>query len=448
MGSWDSFLQLLNSHYQNHAYGSGNMDVSTPTGLMGMLQKNYTNGQQMHSNGMQDLQKQYQQMVANGTTGVAAYGQGMSNPMSIADQLQQQLQGIQSQPTPLTSLEQQANATVNSQYDPQINALTRDMADTNKRGKANEHTASSMYNDLAQDIANQLPAVQQQTQADQASTAGRYNDAKTDLQNQYAQQSQNQQGILQQLGIQAAAPDANKQGAADQAYFQNQNDLSKNQALDQVTSQGNADQSYFRSMSDTSKMAGTNASNDIATQLESYMQNAQGQKEDLQGAKSNALTALLQQLETSDAQNQQSQYNTQFDQMMQMNNLQRGLTNDQNSNQMDQLKLALQQQQMQQSQNKSPFAGTSGMTGMSTYLAGKYPDNPGEASQLSSLIASVLSNKDVQNGRRQDGTSSIPVTNEYLIQLLRNQAGQAGVTNPSDINNAIDALLAYKGQLR
>lgn len=443
--SLNSFLGLNNRGYNNFIHPNQSSSSSMPDFWTNLINKTLNNLQNTNQ-GMIDQNKQD---LLNGTTGIGALGQGMTQPMSIADQLQQQLNGLQMHTTPLDEIRKLANSQVNAQYDPQINQLLRDMGATKTRATQNEGKAKDMYNALAQNLVDQLPSIQQNMQSQQQQASDRYNTAQSDLQAQYDQQKNDQQNVLQQLGIQAAAPDANKQMATDQAYFQQQNDLSKNQALDQLMQQGSSDQQYQRSIADTSRLAGTNAANDIASQLESYLQDASGKLEDLKGSKVNALTSLIGQMQQQDTQNAQNQYNNAFNQMMQMNNLQRNLTNDQNQNQLDQLNMMLKQQQLQQQSNASPFKGTSGMTGLSNFLSEQYPNNPNEASALSSLITSVLSNPDVQMGRRQDGPlNSVPITNEYLIQLLRDQAQKAGITSPTDINNAIDALLAYKGQLR
>lgn len=399
---------------------------------------------------LEDLNRQYKQAEEQGATGVSALlPTPLSQPMSVADQLQQQLNGIQVHTTPLADLQKQANATVSAQYDPQINELLRDMGSTKNRAASNEGKTREMYNALAQDANSQIPAIQQMMQSQQADTSNRYAGAQADLQAQYDQQKNNQQSILQQLGIQAAAPDATNQMATDQAYFQQQNKLSSNQALDQLASQGSADQAFMRDTATTDRLAGVNASNDIASQLENYLQDAQGKVEDLKGSKANSMASLVQQLQAADAQNAQSQYNNQFNQMMQLNQFQRQLENDANQSQMDQLNLLLkQQQQANQGQGNPLFKGTTGMSGMSNFLSSQYPNNPQEATALSNLVASVLSNSDVQMGQRMNGINRAPITDEYLIQLLRNGAQQQGITNPTDINNAIDALLAYQGKLR
>lgn len=401
--------------------------------------------------GLQDMRHKYKQMLEQGTTGGLAIAPISGNPLSIAEQLQQQLNGIQTHTTPLEELQRQANAQVSAQYDPQINQLLRDMGSTKSRATENEAQAKDMYNSLAQDFVNQLPGMQQQMKNQQNDVANQYASSQANLQQQYDQQKNQQQAVLQQLGIQAAAPDSMNQMNTDQAYFNQQNDLSKNQALDQLMAQSSADQNYTRDIANSSRLAGTNAANDIASQLESYLQNAQGQVSDLKGAKANAIAGLVSQLQQQDAQNAQTSYNDQFDQLMALNNFQRDLTNDKSQNQLDQFNLALKQLQLQNEMNgnNSPFKGTSGMSGMSNYLSQQYPNNPSEASALSSLVASVLSNPDVELGRRQTGFGTdTGITNEYLIQLLRNQAEKQGITNPADINNAIDALLAYKGQLK
>lgn len=448
MSSIMTLLDLLgNNPTLGNSQGYGNHSNSTQSLLDRLLGGAMNGAQDVERRQRQELSRQYKQMLDQGTTGGSAWGPINQAPMSIADQIQQQLNGIQVHTTPLDELQRQANAQVSAQYDPQINQLLRDMGSTKSRATKNEATARGMYNDLAQNFADQLPDIQAQMKQQQGDVATQYADARNNMQQQYDQQKNQQQAVLQQLGIQAAAPDSMNQMNTDQAYFQQQNQLSQNQALDQLAAQGNADQNYTRDMSNTSRLAGTNAANDIASQLESYLQNAQGQVSDLKSAKGNAIAGLVAQLQQQDAQNAQSQYNNAFDQMMQLNNFQRGLTNDQNQNQMKQFDMLLKQMQLQQQQNQGLFKGTTGMSGMSNFLAQQYPDNPQEASTLSSLVASVLSNPDVQMGRRQDGINSAPITNEYLIQLLRNQAQKQGVGD-ADLNNAIDALLAYKGQLR
>lgn len=452
-----TFMDILRRR-ANHLFGNlyGSDDNNVPSFQQTPDSSSFGNifsrtGDQSFDN-VQKIIDQFirEKKALGGDPGGAILGQGMSASPSIADQLQNQLNGLKVQTTPYDQLLKQATSQINAQYDPQINQLLRDIGSTKDKATKDEATSRDMYNALAQDAVDQLPDIQSSMQAQQNAINSRYNDAKNNLQQQYDQQSQQQQGVLQQLGIQAASQDANQQRNADQNYFQQQNALSQNQAIDQAVAQGNVDQSYMRDMSHTDRLAGENAAQDIASQLSQYLNNANGQVEDLKGSKANALAALVGQMQQSDAQNAQNNYNNAFNQMMQMNEFQRALTNDQNSNQMDQTKLALQIQQMMNQKNSGDdlFKGTSGMTGLSNFLAKQYPNNPQEASTLSSLVASVLSNPDVQMGRRQDGINTAPITNEYLIQLLRNAATQSGVNNPTDINNAIDALLAYKGQLK
>jgi hypothetical protein len=428
--------------------GSGDSDSrSFLTRLLANAQNQARSGRERD---LQNMERQYKQMVEQGTTGGLGIAPISAEPLSLAEQLQQQLNGIQVHTTPLDELQREANAQVSAQYDPQINQLLRDMSATKTRATNNEAESKNMYNALAQDFVNQLPDMQKQMKQQQSDIANQYASSQANLQQQYDQQKNNQQAVLEQLGIQAAAPGSMNQMNTDQAYFQQQNDLSKNQALDQINALGTADQNYTRDIANSSRLAGTNAANDIASQLEAYLQNAQGQVSDLKGAKANAIAGLVAQLQQQDAQNAQTQYNNQFNQMMALNNFQRDITSDKNQNQLDQLNMMLKQLQLQQEMGGGGlFKGTSGMSGMSNYLSQQYPNNPQEASALSSLVASVLSNPDVELGRRQTGFGTdTGITNEYLIQLLRNQAEKQGITNPMDINNAIDALLAYKGQLR
>lgn len=441
MSIWDDFLNKLGSPFNNNGQQSHNLrqpasEIGDSTNLAKIMQM--MQGQQADA--------EHNAVRSLGMSGGVG-GEATRAPLSLMEQLQQQLQGIQTHQTPLDQLKAQANNSVSAQYDPQINSINRAMGETKTRGEHNQGEARQMYGALAQDFANQLPGITDSMKQQQDAVSQRYEGAKQDLQGQYDKQKADQQSVLQQLGIQAAAPEAGAQAATDQSYFQNTASQDKNQITNQLAAQGQQDQQYTRDMSNNTKVAGENAAQDIGSQLESYLRQAQGQVSDLQGAKGSATQALLAQLQQQDSAGAEKSYQDQFNNIMQLNQFQRATTNDQNDLQMQMQKMMMDQQN---SGSNNPFKGTSGMSGMSNFLSQQYPNDPGEASKLSSLVASVLQNPEVQMGKRgANGLSAgVPITNEYLIQLLRNAAQGQGENNPGNINNAIDALLAYKGQLR
>ncbi len=108
------------------------------------------------------------------------------------------------------------------------------------------------------------------------------------------------------------------------------------------------------------------------------------------------------------------------------------------------------------------FKGTSGLSGAQNFLAQQYPESPIIAGNLMEQLNDVLSNKQVTQGKYQlePGDPSTgkaarysDVGKEYMMDLLRNEIEKENQSQPGrygsgDVNNAINALLAYLGKLR
>ena len=361
----------------------------------------------------------------------------------LMSQLQQQINNINSQNylTPLDQLRQQASSQVNAQYDPQIQALMGQMGTTKNRGERNMKQARQMYGDLSKDIAAQLPGITSDMQAAEKQTQQQYAADKADMQKTYDQQAAQQDAVLKQLGITAASSDASAQSKADEAYFSQQQSADKQSALDALQQiQAGAEQ-YNQQSANNANLAGANAAQDIQTNLSDYLTEAQGQLGALQSGKESALAALVSQLQQADAQSAEQRRQQELDNIMQMNNFQ--LSAMKASGAFDNNSTA----------NDSIFKGTSGLSGATNYLAEAYPNSPARASALSSLLSSVLSDQQVQQGKQtiKDPVTGqdklIDITPEKIIQLIREQGLSKGFQD-ADLNNAINAYLAYAGKLR
>lgn len=396
------------------------------------------------SNQANFLQRALEQQVANLKAGVTPQnspgyvsGGTISNDplQSLQDQLMAQISSVPSYVTPIEVLRKQAQSQMNAQYDPLINALMTQMGQTTQRAHKNEAQAKSMYNALGQSFAADLPGIVQQSKMAEQETQRRYANAQQSMQNDYAKQSADQQAILERLGIQAAAPAANSQQQADQAYFAGQNQLEKQSALDALKQQSAAAQTYQSNLADTSRMAGVNTAQDIASQLEQYLQQAQGQMGTLQAQKSSGLEALLAQMQNADIQSANKMHQQEIDNLMALANF--------------------KQKTLSNSSANGPFRGTSGSQGAANYLAQMLgPDRTGTASQIVKLITDTMQNKDVVLGKHKIGvdpygkTLYAQNTDQFIQELLRRNLEKAGGFAPSDVNAAIDALMAYMGKLR
>ncbi len=368
---------------------------------------------------------------------------GLPTNKDPLQQLMDQINAISVPATPYDQLLSQAQGQAGAQFDPLIAELRGQISATTNRAHHNEGQAKQMYGDLAKDIASQMPQITaQMSQASQDAT-NRYDQTSAALQGEYNKQAENQAAILKKLGIQAAAPEASQQAMDDQAYFQNENKADKASALSLLQEMKNADVSYNQQSADNTRLAGVNTAQDIGSQLENYLQQANSKLSGLQAGRDSAIQSALAQLQQQDAQRVSGQENTQYNHLMDLFNLQ------------------LKMQQMQNQNNQSLFKGTNGPSGASNYLSGIYGSSDTfDPKAIMDQINSVMQNPAVLAGQYDTGKKDAygqPVMNKvndaYLRQLLVQQmSGDHGLSgtnfSSTDINNAINALLAYEGKLK
>lgn len=366
-------------------------------------------------------------------------------------QLLQQIQSIRVEPTPYDQLLRMATGQAGAQFDPLIRELEGQISATTKRGKANQKEARQMYNALARDIAAQMPEITNQMAQASREAEQRYNDTQAALQNEYNKQAEAQAALFKKLGIQAAAPEASQQAMEDQTYFQNQIRSDKAAALQLLDEMENADVSYNRETANNTRLAGENTAQEIAAQLEDYLQQANSKLGGLRAGRQSAIQAMLAQLQQQDQERIARQEQQEYDRLMDLFNLQ------------------MKMQQMQQDalnkrlQNQGLFKGTNGPSGAANYLSEVYGGDTFTPTAIMDAINAVMENPAVVAGEYDTGRKDMynqpimnKVTDEYLRQLLIQQLNQQGGAGPlsatqfsnADINNAINALMAYRGRLK
>jgi hypothetical protein len=372
----------------------------------------------------------------------------------LSQDLLSQINSLNIQATPLEQLKQMADSQAATQYDPVIAALQGEMSRTQERAGNNQADARNMYNALGDKMSSEVPEMQQMNQTAQDQSTRRYDDAASKMQQSYQSQAQQQQDVMNQLGIQAATGDPRVQQVGnDQQYFQNQMAMDKQHQLDALSQIGAADQGFQQNMASNSRLAGENAAQDIGKQLEQYLGAAGDKLTGLQSQKASDATNILNQLQQNDSSRVASQSNDAFNRLMAMNNFQLNAMNAGNQQSNSQQELALKLQELQQKASQGNTMGTSsGLSGASNFLAQQYGQDTGKASQLQNMLAQVLSSPEVVQGKVKGkdatGTDTMyDMTNEYVMQQLRNMAQQQGIQG-GDINNLIDAYLAYKGSLK
>lgn len=382
--------------------------------------------------------------------GIGQVGQGLQDPLQLLQQqLFQNMNSIPSYNTPLAELQKQAQAQVNAQYDPMISMLQSNITNSKSRSANDQKSAKDMYNSLASDIASQIPDITNQMQQAQHQTSQRYDQAQQQSNTDYQQQSNQQQQVLNQLGLQAAQQAAGAQSQSDQKYFDNQQNLQKQSAMDALQQQQGSATTYQHNLSDTSRMAGDNKVADLQQQLSQYLNQANTQLGGLQSEKSSGYQALLGQLQSADAKNASSMHQSQVDNLLKLYNFQ----------------LAAQKAENSQQQSNQLFKGTNGPTGAANYLAQMMGgDKTQTEQQILQMINDTMADPSVIAGRHAqvdangkpavDPATGKPLTltntNQYMEDLLRSKMEQTPGTpySTGDINTAINALLAYLGQQR
>lgn len=380
-----------------------------------------------------------------------AQGQTMSTESFVEDplsQLMKQIQSINVQATPYDVLMRQAQGNAGAQFDPLIQQLRAEMSSTAKRGEANKKQARGMYNDLATDIAAEIPEITSRMNQASQETQMRYDTTQNELKQQYNKQAADQAALFQKLGIQAAAPDASQQAMEDQAYFQNSSNAEERSAMQQLQAMKQGDIAYQQQSAGNTRLAGANVAADIGAQLEQYLQQAGGKLAGLNAGKESAISGMLAQLQQQDQQRMQSAEEQEYKRLMDMFNLQ----------------LKMEEMKNKQGANDSLFKGTNGPLGASNYLGGVYGNDSFSSKAIMEAINDVMSTPEVRAGKYQNpemkdtygNPMTLDVNQAYLEDLLRKRMLEGDSENPLmnpqfsdyDINNAIAALMAYRGGLK
>jgi hypothetical protein len=382
----------------------------------------------------------------------ALTGTGPTDPFSLLQQqLFNQANSINIPMTPIEELRKIAEQQVRAQYDPQINALMAQMGSTGKRARGDQRTAREMYGALSKDYLAQLPEITQQFAAEDAAVNQRYDQAQAQMQAEYQKNAGQQDALLKQLGIQAAAPDASAEMQNDQAYFNNSMESDQQATLNALAEQQMAQQDYTRNLGNSATMAGENLASDIGRQLEDYLQQSQSQLSTLQGQRGSAIEALLAQMQAQDQQRAEQARQQQFDNMMKMFQFQLDATKASN--------------QAGAVAGSGGFGGGEGLAGLTTglqgannYLASIYPDQPIMASNLMEQLNKMLQSQEVVDGKfiLEPGNEAHGIAPKYsdvgqerMMDILRRQfEGMGDRYGTQDINATMNALLAYLGKLR
>jgi hypothetical protein len=250
--------------------------------------------------GMGPYRRQQSQHIRSGAQGLLDQ---LNAPPSTADILAQ-LQSLQDPSRYMSdqgSLAQQAMSLVSSQYDPLIAELESQMSGAQNRANRNNVRLGDLYGDLSTSIGQDVPVIEQQYSQDKAQSQQMYDQLQQQTKSTYDQTQQDQQQMMQQLNIQAAAPDVMAAQNRDRDYFTQlaaQNSATQQSALSQ---EERGAVNYTRQGSENARLEGANRQSDLMAQLQDLLAQYSGQIGAQKASKNSAYLSTLGEL-TSQSQ--------------------------------------------------------------------------------------------------------------------------------------------------
>jgi len=324
----------------------------------------------------------------------------------------------------------QARAEASAQFGPQIAALNSAMAQAKSQTGYNKSAIDSLYDQLAATYAGDIKESKQSFKEAKSTEKKLSTATRKDIGASYSEGAAELSKQMQDLGIEAAAPDVLPGLSKDKAdYLASEAERS---AVEQSAygREGTAEQAYFQRGPSLARMGSAEGQSALTEQLNQYLMEQQGQKAMAQSQQSLTYNALLGKYRQQAAQQAYQQQQDQFAQ----------------SNTVFDNQLALKKFQYQQSQDanrvaKPPqLAGLSGaanvLGGYTQQRAGGQPDVAGSSKLMQDLQAAMAV-------ASQKGINS----NDYGAQLqnLRDFAQKMGIS-PNDIAQLQNALAAFLGK--
>lgn len=311
----------------------------------------------------------------------------------------------------------QAESAVNAQFNPILDQIRAQQAQTQTRAGQNRTALQQLYSGAA----NELNAEAKTTQAgyDQAQTESKqlYTDERNRIAAGYAADAAMQRKEQQQLGTAALGDNgASQQQAADQQFADQMGSQQMQSSQNALSQQGLAAANYDRSIAGATRQEGIDAQADVMNQLEDYLSTSNTNLANTQAQQAGSITDLMMRMAQAgydrDAQNSQFQYQQQRDYIG------------------DQSNLAKMQQDMLLAQLQAQ--GSAGGSGAADKLnpwqdAATFADQlqPGHGQDIVSAIQNAMSNRGEIYAR--DPNTETPMNPALFAKLIADYPGNQGM---------------------
>ncbi len=311
----------------------------------------------------------------------------------------------------------QARADAAAQYDPQIAAINSAMSRGRRSTEYNKSGIDSLYDALAASYPADVAASRETFKGARDTEKQISEEGSAAISGGYQQAQQNLANVMQQLGIQEAAPGVLPELAQDQARMlagEAERSAAEQSAYGR---QGTAAEQYYEQGPSLAHMAGTQGQQYLTEQLNQFLLDQEAQRGQLESQKALTYNALLGKYRSEYGQQQQAQQNTQFNQL-------RGL-----------LSSVLAVKNFQRGDvSAGPKPSYEGLTGAAQVLGENL--GQGRGTQLEGALMNFLSEEIAKSPRNP----SYP----EALNMLRDYAEDQGYST-MDMNALAKALAAYYG---
>lgn len=227
-----------------------------------------------------------------------------------------------------SELRQQAMSAARAQYNPLIRALQQQQTSTESRAGDYDERLRRMYADVERGARETTADVQRGYRGSREQTKDEYADLEQSIKKQYATSQQEQQKMMQELNIEAAAPDILPEQQADRDYFLNRARQERKTELSAQGMEERGDVGFARSGQDIARFTGAERRADLMGQLEELVQGYESQIGAHRTARSQAVEAGFGSLQSQAMEQAQAQAQQEFQNRMAMLQYERQLRGD------------------------------------------------------------------------------------------------------------------------
>lgn len=364
---------------------------------------------QQHANPVQDILNQLQQLMSNGGN----LGQSL------------QMQPMQMPTFDPNKYKNQAETSVNAQFNPIINQILAQQKQTQGRANTNKTEIGNLYQGAQQSIKADSAAAGQRYDQAQHQSNQLYTDERNRIAAGYAADAAAQRAEAKRLGTEALGTnEAIAKQTADRQFSDQMGSQQQQSDFNALGTQGQATQDYNTAIGNATKAEGITAQGDIMKQLQDYMTQSNSDLTNTRSQQAGSINDLMLKLADSgyqrDAQNTQFQYQQQRDAVGDNTNLY-----DRQLQMLNQQLQAAQQQQQLQAQYGSTGANGQKLNPWQDVATFAEQLRPGQGQDIVAAIQSAMNGRpEIYARASNDPVSMNPA---LFAKLIADYQGNQGV---------------------